>query len=88
MEGAIEHTGKLIWMESRHPGAQTAYSVGFIHLVDPKLALRQVDKIKRRVDVHEFEVNLDDMKRILDKFHPLLVVGIVLRRARCSRDHA
>lgn len=39
-------------MESRYPLAETARSVGFVRLVNPKLALHLVDEIDERVGVH------------------------------------
>jgi hypothetical protein len=52
VKGTVEFTGKLVGMESRHPLAEKARSVGLIHLVDPKLALHLVDEIDKRIGVH------------------------------------
>jgi hypothetical protein len=52
VKGTVELTGKLVGMESRHPLAETARSVGLVHLVDPKLALHLVGEINKRVGVH------------------------------------
>ena len=43
VKGTVELTGKLVGVESRHPLAETARSVGLVHLVDPKLTLHLVD---------------------------------------------
>ena len=48
----VELTWKLVRMESRHPLAETACSVGLVHFVDPKLTLHLVDKIDKRIGVH------------------------------------
>jgi hypothetical protein len=53
VKGTVEVTRKLIGMESRHPLAETACSVGLVHLVDPKLALYLVDEINKHIGVHK-----------------------------------
>ena len=52
VKGTVELTGKLVRVECRHLLAETARSVGLVHLVDPKLALRLVDEIDKRVGIH------------------------------------
>lgn len=53
VKGTVELTRKLVGMESRHPLADKARPVGLVHLVDPKLSLRLVDEIDKRVGVHD-----------------------------------
>ena len=64
-KGTVELTGKLVGMESRHPLAETARSVGLIHLVDPKLALHLVDEIDKRVGVHNVREGFNDWGQAL-----------------------
>lgn len=58
MKGTVELTGKLVRMESGHPFTEKALPVGFVHLVDPKLALHLVGKIENGVGIHDFKRDL------------------------------
>lgn len=44
-------------MESRNPLAETACSVGFVHLILPTLALHLVDDINKRIGFHGITVS-------------------------------
>lgn len=52
VKGAIQLTGKLFGMKTRHPAAEMTCSVGFVHLVDPELALHLVIEIDKCVGIH------------------------------------
>jgi len=52
VKGTVKLAGKLVGVECRHPRAETSQTVGLVHLVNPKLALHLVDKIDKRVGVH------------------------------------
>jgi hypothetical protein len=52
VKGTVKLTGKLVRMKCQHSLAETACSVGLVHLVDPKLALYFMDKIDKRVGIY------------------------------------